>query len=329
MNAWWQKAMPWLARINSSGAGWYLGTVITVALALVTTSAAWAQSARPPNHSQFVHTSMGDQIIATTNALAGSTRQSIDARIQERHQAAFHVPAPPTTVRAVWYLLLYHRDRPDGDGRTYPSVEAATAVWFEVVPPPPPPPPPGQRVGDVRIEGRAFADDGGQFKGFGVTYFSALHWERADRGYLQANLDWLIARQVNYIRILSMVGRTDDPDDFWKGREIDPEAGGYFTIFDDLFADLRRTTPNNPNGLRAQVVLVDDVLAMQTQDDRLSWLNRMAPYLERHRDRVMFVEVMNESGRKISDRDLAQLTRHWKSISGIPVAPSSPGPGSA
>jgi hypothetical protein len=208
-------------------------------------------------------------------------------------------------------------------GRTYPSVEATTASWFEGAPQQPPPPDPGQRTGNVSIDGRAFRDDGGLFKGFGVTYFSALFWERVDRGYLQANLDWLSARGVNYIRSLAMVGRTDDPDDFWKDREIDPEAGDYFVIFDDLFADVRA------RGLRLQVVLVDDVLAMQSQGDRLAWLETMAPYLERHRDRVQFVEVMNESGRKISDGDLAELTRHWQAISDIPVAPSSPGPGSA
>ncbi len=246
-----------------------------------------AEGRHLPINDQFVITGRGDQIIATTTALQAAVRETIDARIQARHPAAFQVP-----------------------------------------PPEPPPNLSCGRTGTVFLDGQAFRDAAGVFKGFGATYMSALYWERADRGYLQRNLDWLSERGVNYIRILTAVGDFTS-DDFWRGREVDPRWDGYFAAtFNDLFVDLEARC------LRAEVVLTDQVPALDTQAQRFAWLDRLAPFLEEHREQVQFVEVSNEShanadNPKLTSHDLAELTRYWKSISDIPVAPSSPGPGTA
>ncbi len=286
----------------------------TVALLLGFLFAAPADTQRLPDHGAFVNTSAGDQIIATHLSLTGTDRTAIDARIQERHQAAYHTPAPPATVRAVWYLLLYHAYEPDGQGKAYPSVEGATANWFSA--------PPRSTGGPVRIDGHAFADAGGPFKGFGASYFSALHRERVDRAGLIANLAWLSGRDVNYIRVLSMVGAQP----YWQGRVIDPQWPGYFGTFADLLVDARNAGPPDHNGLRVQVVLFADAqVMMPAQSDRIAWVDTMAAFLETHRDTVQFVEIANESQLNgISDADLAVLTRRWEVVSQIPVAPSSP-----
>src|SRR5690606_20413731 len=74
---------------------------------------------------------------------------------------------------------------------------------------------PGQ--GRVHLDGHAFADDGGPFNALGASLFWALWGERHDPERLDANLAHLAAHDVDYVRILAMVGART-----WEDRVIDP-----------------------------------------------------------------------------------------------------------
>lgn len=249
---------------------------------------------------------------------------AIDRLIIESWEACLTRPRPiPLNQHNVirWRLL---RERWN-QGRT---LAHAMGIWpacnSEPDPEPDPDPKPDPdhpRGGPVYFDGHAFADNFGQFKGFGATYFSALHWGRRDRAKLIANLDFLADRGVNYIRILTVVG-----GDYWNDRKIDPGWPGYFSSFNDLFVDARNAgTDRNSQGVRLQVTIFGDVNEfVAEQDQRIDWLKQIGGYLEGHRDQVMFVEIANEStGIGLNVADLAELTEIWREISDIPVAASA------
>ena len=182
-------------------------------------------------------------------------------------------------------------------------------------PPVPPAPVPG-RTGPVRFVGNAFADDGGEFLGFGATCMHCLHSERTRRGWLRANLEWLGVRGVNYIRVLTVV---DGP--YWEAidKKIDPNWPGYWTTFDDLFVDATEF------GIRLNVVIFGDTKEyLDTPALRRDWVIQVASYLDGHRDQVQFAEIANEStGIDLPVAELAQLVELWRSLSTIPVAASA------
>src|SRR5688572_23532721 len=99
----------------------------------------------------------------------------------------------------------------------------------------PPTPPVSARTGPVRIEHRAFADDGGAWNALGASLFWALWGERHDPDRLDANLAYLAQHSVDYVRILGMVG-----SESWADRVIDPWAPDYFPVVDRLFDRLQR-----------------------------------------------------------------------------------------
>src|SRR5690606_753038 len=61
-------------------------------------------------------------------------------------------------------------------------------------------------AGRVGMDGHAFADEGGPFIALGVSLFWALWGERHDAARLDANLAHLAEHDVDYVRILGMVG---------------------------------------------------------------------------------------------------------------------------
>ena len=238
---------------------------------------------------------------------------SIEQRYADTHDGS---PIPVSEkCRAVWRLLNLTEQMVDHH-HSHDFRATVADLWADARPPQP-------RHGNVRLEDHAFADDGGVLLGFGATLMWALWGSRYFRARLQQNLDWLAQRGLTYIRILTEVG-----GDFWHDREIDPGWDNYFVTFDDLFVDVAA------RGLRVEVTVFGDVVNfMTTQSARIAWVEQMAACLALHRADVQFVEIANESGELgaggigLSDRDLAELTRLWKSISEIPVAPSSPGGG--
>jgi hypothetical protein len=190
----------------------------------------------------------------------------------------------------------------------------------EPEPPPPPVPepipnPPYGRRGVVRTEGRAFADDGGQFNAIGATLFWALWGERHDPDRLEYRNLAIVAPRVDYIRILAMVG-----SESWRDRVIDPNAPDYWDVVDRLFARLRR------HGLRAQVtVFADAQVMMPNRGDQVVFATEWATRIrERYRTQVMFVEVANEYWQNGVGREDLYVLGDILQTSGVPVALSAP-----
>lgn len=170
--------------------------------------------------------------------------------------------------------------------------------------------------GNVRLEGRAFADDDGVFNAWGVTLMWGMWAAKHDPPMLAATLDWLSGWGVDYVRVLSMVGSSP----YWDGRVIDPrwdDYGDVLNVLLDACAD---------RGMRAEVTLFADAqVMMPSHADRRAWVEVMAERLEAKRSAVQFVEIANESNLNgVEDDDLRELTSLWNGISDIPVAPSSP-----
>ena len=179
-------------------------------------------------------------------------------------------------------------------------------------------PMPAQSAGQgrVRIDGHAFADEGGPFNALGVSLFWALWGERHDAARLDANLAHLAEHDVDYVRILGMVGAPT-----WEDRVIDPAWPDYWAVVDRLFERLAR------HGLRAQVTLFADAqVMMPAAADRDAFQAAWAARLEQWGDQVLFVEVANEHWQN-GLPDLAELQRRGQALraaTSVPVALSAP-----
>lgn len=172
------------------------------------------------------------------------------------------------------------------------------------------------RTGAVRLEGRAFADDGGPWNALGASLFWALWGERHDPDRLDANLAHLAEHGVDYVRILSMVG-----SETWHDRVIDPRAGDYWAVADRLFARLAR------HGLRVQVtVFADAQVMMPDARERELWLDAWVAYAEAHRAQVFLLEVANEYWQNgfADPEQVRSLGRRAQAHTSIPVALSAP-----
>jgi len=239
----------------------------------------------------------------------------IDRRIDAKWaECSDNAPLPGNQRNVIRWRFLFERNN---QGK---SLEHAVQVWscWDPEPEPEPEPLPGPnppRVGPVSLDGYMFVDSNGPFKGFGATCMWCLWGEKFDRTRLLQSMDYLSIRGVNYLRILTVVD-----GDYWNGKKIDPSWSDYFAQLDQLFAD---ATARN---MYLDVVLFGDTKEYLTQQQqRIDWVNQMAGYLERHRNRILFVEIANEStGIGIDDRDLAELTDTWRRASTIQVAASAP-----
>ena len=78
------------------------------------------------------------------------------------------------------------------------------------------------RPGIVRFENHAAVDDAGAFNALGASLFSGLWQFEHDRGWLDDQLRLLADHDVDYVRVLGIVGPK-----FWSDRTVDPRAPGY------------------------------------------------------------------------------------------------------
>lgn len=183
-----------------------------------------------------------------------------------------------------------------------------------VTPPPDPGPPPSH--GRVRLEGKAFADDRGQFNPLGVSLFWALWGEAHDPDRLEANLQHLQDFGVDYVRILGMVGT-----ETWADRRIDPHAPEYWATVDALLERLAR------HELRAQVtVFADAQVMMPDRSARPAFVDAWASKAEQQPDRFFAFEVANEHWQNgVEDLgELRALGDRLRSRTAVPVALSAP-----
>lgn len=174
------------------------------------------------------------------------------------------------------------------------------------------------RGGPVRLEGRALADAAGPWNALGATLFWALWGERHDPARLEANLAYLAAHRVDYVRILGMVG-----SESWADRAIDPAASDYWAMVDRLFDRLDR------HGLRAQVTIFADAQhVMPDATARRQFAAAWADHANRHREQIVAIEIANEYwqngfGGPDGTEHLRALGTQVAAATAIPVALSS------
>ena len=174
------------------------------------------------------------------------------------------------------------------------------------------------RSGTVRLEGRTFADDRGPWNPLGTTLFWALWGEKHDPERLDRNLAHLAAHEVDYVRMLGMVGAPS-----WEDRTIDPQWPDYWDVAARLFDRLER------HGLRAQVtVFADAQVMMPGEDDRRAFVEAWARFANGRRAQVFTMEVANEAWQNGFEGDvgmvgLRRLGRQLAASTDIPVALSS------
>jgi hypothetical protein len=180
----------------------------------------------------------------------------------------------------------------------------------------------GRRSGIVRLDGRVFLDDDGQFAGIGATLFPAVSVYHHDRARLEKNLA-LLADRVDYVRVLAVVG----PSQSWSDRTSDPRQPWWEAAIAGV-ADLVFDT----FGLRVQWTVFGETVATPTRDDRANAVTRLIQAMRGREHKVQLYEVANEGwkngfegaeGRREA-RALAQLLRDRTPNL---VAITAPGPG--
>jgi hypothetical protein len=156
-----------------------------------------------------------------------------------------------------------------------------------------------QRVGPVRIDGRALTDDNGPFLGLGVSYFTALWRCKHDRPRLEADLAFLSRQGFNYFRMLSMVGYHPA----WDGREIAPVSfenrnGKRVEAWPDYWQQLRQLIDlaYDQYGLRTQITIFADAQLMPDKGARTDHLRKLLEDVIPGREhKIIMVEVANEA----------------------------------
>lgn len=136
--------------------------------------------------------------------------------------------------------------------------------------------------GPVRLDGRAFADDGGPRPALGASLFWLAWGYRHDRDRVDRNLRWLAERGVDFVRAFAEVC-----GDSWSDREVRPD-------WTDYTETLRGSTRlAMQHGLRVEWTL----FAGGCYDASPGWLAAADTMIEALRpvvDGVQFVEVTNE-----------------------------------
>jgi len=207
------------------------------------------------------------------------------------------------TVRADGFVSRDMKDVTLGAGRTVLRVELERVPIV------------GRR-GPVRLEGHAFADDGGPWLSLGTTLFWALWGEKHDPERLDRNLAYAARNGVDYIRILSMVGAAS-----WEERVIDPRWPDYWQVVDRLVDRAAR------HGLRLQVTVFADAQVMMPNDaDRDRWADAWAVRVSRQPDRFTVLEAANEAWQNgfPETAPLARITKRLNDQTRVLVAPSAP-----
>jgi hypothetical protein len=218
-----------------------------------------------------------DQWLTETGAIAQTYRDTHDG-------------ADPahTDVAHMLYRRAFERHR-------WPSLEAAMADWTGWLPPTP-----AGRLGRVRLEGRAMADDGGCYLPLGASLFWAVRGARSEPDRLREHLVWLRARGVDFVRVLAET--TDWADD----RQTDP-------LWPDYLDCLRRTRDEaKAAGLRIAWTLFGG--NRLTPAEQWACARAVWQVCIEMPETVQYIEVSNESqgihqAGTINAREVAELFR--------------------
>lgn len=150
--------------------------------------------------------------------------------------------------------------------------------------------------GSVKAQRHAFADRDGPFVAVGASLFCAPWLLKHDPDKLDANLDWLADRKVDFVRyILELSGQ------YWRDREQNPLESG----FDQRLADLIDRVYSF--GLRSQVTIFGEWEHSNTQAKRHAVVNMVARVINGREPKVMYVEIENEGGKPGRHNDMAEI----------------------
>jgi hypothetical protein len=165
------------------------------------------------------------------------------------------------------------------------------------------------RTGRVRLDGRAMVDDSGPWLVLGASYFPLLWLVRHDRDRLLANLTWLKAQGVDFVRAFGDVGGPT-----WSDRVIDMDAATYATDLHDALGLVRDL------GLRVAWTLFAGPQGAHAPD----WYPRksltFADALAGRLDAVQYVEVRNEAEGPDDATMRACAAALTGALPGLPVA---------
>jgi hypothetical protein len=180
------------------------------------------------------------------------------------------------------------------------------------------PPQAPKRQGLVRLEGRAFADEGGPYLAVGASLFWATWGFRHDRPRLEQNFKFLADRGVNYIRVLGVVGPRG-----WADRAVsaaDAELESTWAGLTDLAYDVY--------GLRVQWTIFGGLDATPTAADRAKVVDRFIAAMQARAHKVQHIEIANEgyaTGWTELRDEARQLATRIRAQTPFAVAVSAPG----
>lgn len=139
-------------------------------------------------------------------------------------------------------------------------------------------------VGVVTASGRAVAVNGAPWLAIGATFFPAAWAWRNDRDRLRANLAYLAARGVDYIRCLAQVG----PGQGWEDRTIDPRDPLWQASIAGVLEEAAAV------GLRVQWTIFGNLDLSPTAAERRSVVVRVLDVARTYPTTIFAIEIANE-----------------------------------
>ncbi|MCB9778921.1 MAG: hypothetical protein H6742_10190 [Alphaproteobacteria bacterium] len=183
----------------------------------------------------------------------------------------------------------------------------------------------GVRGGPVWLSADgALVDDGGPFVAMGATMMWAAWAYRNDRPRLERNLAFLSEQGFDFVRALGVVG-DPDAEDYWDGREIDPDWPDHADVIAGL-TDLAW----DGYGLRVQWTLIGDgQITVPTWDDKIALADRFLDMSRGREEKILLLEVANEAWQNgfpdaAGNDELRALSGYLRDRTDVLVAASAP-----
>lgn len=237
-------------------------------------------------------------------------RQHIVNRYIATHPAYVPSPDPDDNLRRLATDIHHIEWRVTKEN--YPTWDAAMADWGQPAPGPGPgpiePPPVVGRQGRVRLDGRSYLDDTGDFSPLGGTLFWAIRGWKFERDRVKQNIAYLGSHHWDYMRILGDVG--------WAGNEVDSTWHDYVPLLGELI-----DWAYDQQGIRTQVTCWGG-----SNRNPLGVAHRVVEAVTGREHKVIFLEAANESFNNGPDEATVREMVRILAATGIITAPSSPMP---
>jgi hypothetical protein len=184
-----------------------------------------------------------------------------------------------------------------------------------------------KRTGVVRLCGRAFCDDGGEFQALGASLFWGLSGHKFDLAALDRNLRWVgEVLGADYIRVIAVVGGGDLTPDPWQ-------VAGAFLSWPDYDKQIAALTDRAYDrfGLRVEWTLFGGRAQAPTRAEQERVIDRFITMSRGREHKIQHFEIVNEywvNGWQGESgiADMRHLARRLRAglAAPIPIALSSP-----